>query len=142
MEGAPDRARPRHRKTDRYMQLEIEIKAEDGRYVVIPRGEVDLVTQAQLKEVINELVVAGNVDIIVDLDETTFLDSTGLGALIGARRKTHAFMGSFAIVCTQERLLKLFRITSLDKVFAIRDTRSEALARPERAERLQDGQPA
>jgi anti-sigma B factor antagonist len=124
------------------MQLEIEIKAEDGRYVVIPRGEVDLVTQAQLKEVINELVVAGNVDIIVDLDETTFLDSTGLGALSGARRKTHAFMGSFAIVCTQERLLKLFRITSLDKVFAIRDTRSEALARPERAERLQDGQPA
>ena len=124
------------------MQLEIEIKAEDGRYVVIPRGEVDLVTQAQLKEAINELVVGGNVDIIVDLDETTFLDSTGLGALIGARRKTHAFMGSFAIVCTQERLLKIFRITSLDKVFAIRDTRSEALARPERAEKLQDGQPA
>ena len=123
-------------------QLEIEIKAEDGRYVVIPRGEVDLVTQAQLKEAINELVVGGNVDIIVDLDETTFLDSTGLGALIGARRKTHAFMGSFAIVCTQERLLKLFRITSLDKVFAIRDTRSEALARPEHAEKLQDGQPA
>ena len=115
-------------------QLEIEIKVEDGRYVVIPRGEVDLVTQAQLKEAINELVVGGNVDIIVDLEETTFLDSTGLGALIGARRKTHAFMGSFAIVCTQERMLKLFRITSLDKVFAIRETRAEALARPERAE--------
>ena len=115
-------------------QLEIEIKVEDGRYVVIPRGEVDLVTQAQLKEAINELVVGGNVDIIVDLDETTFLDSTGLGALIGARRKTHAFMGSFAIVCTQERMLKLFRITSLDKVFAICDSRAEALARPERAE--------
>jgi len=126
------------------MQLEIEIKAEDGRYVVIPRGEVDLVTQVQLKEAINDLVVAGNVDIIVDLDETTFLDSTGLGALIGARRKTHAFMGSFAIVCNQERMLKLFRITSLDKVFAIRETRSDALARPERAEQLnlQDGQPA
>jgi anti-sigma B factor antagonist len=126
------------------MQLEIEIKAEDGRYVVIPRGEVDLVTQVQLKEAINDLVVAGNVDIIVDLDETTFLDSTGLGALIGARRKTHAFMGSFAIVCNQERMLKLFRITSLDKVFAIRETRRDALARPERAEQLnlQDGQPA
>ena len=123
------------------MQLEIEIKAEDGRYVVTPRGEVDLVSQIQLKEAINELVVAGHVDIIVDLDETTFLDSTGLGALIGARRKTHAFMGSFAIVCTKERLLKLFRITSLDKVFAIHATRADALARPERAEALdlQDG---
>jgi anti-sigma B factor antagonist len=123
------------------MQLEIEIKADQGRYVVIPRGEVDLVTQTQLKEAINELVVAGHVDIIVDLEETTFLDSTGLGALIGARRKTHTFMGSFAIVCTQERLLKLFRITSLDKVFAIHETREAALAKPERAEQLdlQDG---
>jgi anti-sigma B factor antagonist len=123
------------------MQLEIEIKAENGRYVVTPRGEVDLVSQIQLKEAINELVVAGHVDIVVDLDETTFLDSTGLGALIGARRKTHAFMGSFAIVCTKERLLKLFRITSLDKVFAIHATRADALARPERAEALdlQDG---
>ena len=116
-------------------QLEIEIKVEDGRYVVIPRGEVDLVTQAQLKEAINELVVGGNVDIIVDLDETTFLDSTGLGALIGARRKTHAFMGSFAIVLHPGAdAQQLFRITSLDKVFAIRDSRAEALARPERAE--------
>jgi anti-sigma B factor antagonist len=134
MEGAHGDERSPSMTEDLYMQLEIEIKAEDGRYVVIPRGEVDLVTQAQLKEAINELVVGGNVDIIVDLDETTFLDSTGLGALIGARRKTHAFMGSFAIVCTQERMLKLFRITSLDKVFAIRDSRAEALARPERAE--------
>ena len=101
------------------MQLEIEIRPDRGRHVVIPRGELDLVTQSQLKEAINELVVAGHVDLVVDLDETSFMDSTGLGALIGARRKTHAFKGSFAIVCSQERLLKLFRITSLDKVFAI-----------------------
>lgn len=101
------------------MQLEIEIRPDRGRHVVIPRGELDLVTQSQLKEAINELVVTGHVHLVVDLDETTFMDSTGLGALIGARRKTHAFMGSFAIVCSQERMLKLFRITSLDKVFAI-----------------------
>lgn len=101
------------------MELEIEVRAEPGRHVVIPRGELDLVSQNQLREVINDLVVNGHVDIVVDLDETTFLDSTGLGALIGARRKTHAFMGSFAIVCSNERLLRLFRITSLDKVFTI-----------------------
>lgn len=103
------------------MQLEIEVRAERGHHVVIPRGEIDLVSQAQLKEVINNLVVAGNVHLVVDLDEVTFLDSTALGALIGARRKTHAFRGSFSLVCNNERILKLFRITSLDKVFMIRD---------------------
>lgn len=120
------------------MQLEIEVRPEEGRYVVIPRGEIDLVTQSRLKETINELVVQGHVDIVIDLEETTFLDSTGLGALIGARRKTHAFKGSFALVCTQERLLKLFRITSLNKVFAIHDSLPAALAAPEHPEGLVD----
>jgi anti-sigma B factor antagonist len=120
------------------MELEIEVRPEQGRYVVIPRGEIDLVTQSRLKDTINELVVQGHVDIVVDLEETTFLDSTGLGALIGARRKTHAFMGSFALVCTQERMLKLFRITSLNKVFAIHDSLAAALEAPERPEGLVD----
>jgi anti-sigma B factor antagonist len=120
------------------MQLDIEIKADRGRHLVIPKGEVDLVTQVQVKEAISDLVLHGHVDIVIDLDQTTFMDSTGLGALIGARRKTHAFKGSFAIVCTQERLLKLFRITSLDKVFAIHASRDEALSSTPRPEELPD----
>jgi anti-sigma B factor antagonist len=105
------------------MQLEIETAHEHGRAVVTPRGEIDLVTQLQLKQHINELVVNGHVDIVVDLNETTFLDSTGLGALIGARRQTHAFKGSFAVVCVHERILKLFRITGIEKFIPVYESR-------------------
>lgn len=105
------------------MQLEIETTQENGRWVVTPRGEIDLVTQLQLKQVINDLVVDGKVDIVVDLNETTFLDSTGLGALIGARRQTHAFKGSFAVVCVHERILKLFRITGIEKFIPVYESR-------------------
>lgn len=112
------------------MLLDIEVIADRGRQVVVPRGEIDLVSQSRLKDVINDLVVAREVDIVIDLEETTFLDSTGLGALIGARRKTHAFRGSFALVCTQPNLLKVFRITSLDKVFAIYPDREAAVSAP------------
>ncbi|HET9859124.1 MAG TPA: STAS domain-containing protein [Nocardioidaceae bacterium] len=101
------------------MQLEIDVRPDAGRHIITPRGEIDLATQGQLKAVIEDLVVAGHVDLVLDLDQTTFLDSTGLGVLIGARRKAHAFKGSFAIVCSRRELLKLFRITSLDKVFTI-----------------------
>ncbi len=110
--------------------LEISTHVEHGRTVITPRGEIDLVSQAALKKVINDLVVDGHVDLVVDLGDTTFLDSTALGALIGARRLTHAFKGSFALVCAEERLLKLFRITSLDKFFAIHESRDALFGRP------------
>lgn len=101
------------------MRLEIDSTTFHGRTVVTPRGEIDLVSQADLKRFISDLVVDGQVHLVLDLNQTTFLDSTGLGALISARRQTHTVHGSFAIVCDQPRLLKLFRIVSLDKVFTI-----------------------
>lgn len=101
------------------MRLDIESAVVRGRTVVTPRGEIDLVSQADLKRFITDLVVDGQVHLVVDLNQTTFLDSTGLGALISARRQTHTVHGSFVIVCDQPRLLKLFRIVSLDKVFTI-----------------------
>ena len=126
------------------MKLEIHTHVEHGRTVITPHGEIDLVSQAELKKVINDLVVEGDVDLVVDLGETTFLDSTALGALIGARRLTHTFRGSFALVCAEERLLKLFRITSLDKFFTIRETRAALFAslEPDEGEHLPEGQPA
>lgn len=112
------------------MQLEIESAVVGDRTVVTPRGEIDLVSQLQLKQFIHDLVVTGQVHLVVDLTQTTFLDSTGLGALIGARRMTHAFKGSFALVCPNDRILKIFRITSLDKLFAIHTTFDELADTP------------
>ena len=106
------------------MKLEIHTHVEHGRTVITPCGEIDLVSQVDLKQLISDLVVDGHVDLVVDLGETTFLDSTALGALIAARRMTHTFKGSFALICAEDRLLKLFRITSLDKFFTIHESRA------------------
>lgn len=125
------------------MKLEIHTHLEHGRTVITPCGEIDLVSQAELKKLINDLVVDGHIDLVVDLGETTFLDSTALGALIGARRVTHTFKGSFALVCAEERLLKLFRITSLDKFFTIHESRAALFANlePDEDGCLAEGQP-
>jgi anti-sigma B factor antagonist len=124
--------------------LEIHTHVEHGHTVITPRGEIDLVSQSDLKKLVNDLVVEGQVDLVVDLGETTFLDSTALGALIGARRLTHTFKGSFALICAEERLLKLFRITSLDKFFAIHESRASLFANlePDGVGQLAEGQPA
>jgi|tagenome__1003787_1003787.scaffolds.fasta_scaffold18470462_1 anti-sigma B factor antagonist len=112
------------------MDFDIAIRHDNGYAVITPRGEIDLATNPLLRQAIDDLVVAGDIHIVVDLTETEFIDSTGLGALIGGRRKTHTFRGSFALVCGEEQLLKLFRITGLDKVFQIHLTLLEATSRP------------
>lgn len=92
---------------------------ERGRSVLAPRGELDLATNQAFVKAVTEALDAGQVHLVVDLTDTTFLDSTALGTLISARRRAHAQRGSFVIVCRDARLLRLFEITSLDKVFTI-----------------------
>ncbi|CAA9391379.1 MAG: hypothetical protein AVDCRST_MAG60-1555 [uncultured Nocardioides sp.] len=101
------------------VQLIVDTRSAHGYTVVTPRGEIDLSTVDTFRDVLNELLIEGRVNLLVDLDETTFFDSLGFGALVGARRKAQAFNGSLGIVCSNSRLLRLFEITALDRVFLI-----------------------
>jgi anti-sigma B factor antagonist len=108
--------------------LGLAVSTDTNRTVVTVTGEIDLATQGQLRAELNELVVAGQVDLVLDLSGVTFVDSTGLGALIGTRRRVHAFHGSLTLVIPDESVMKVFTITGLEKVFTIHDTLEAALA--------------
>ena len=110
------------------MHLQIDVTRIGGYTVVSPQGEIDFATGPQLKDALTELLVAGEVNLVVDLLAVDFIESTGLGALIGGRRRAHALKGSLVLVCTEEQMLKIFRITGLDKVFTIHDTVEAATA--------------
>ena len=62
------------------------------------------------------------------MDKVEFLDSTGLGVLVGGLKRVRAHDGSLDLVCTRERILKIFRITGLTKVFGIHETVDQAIA--------------
>ena len=66
--------------------------------------------------------------LVVDLQGVTFMDSTGLGVLVGRLKLVRVQDGTLKLVCTSERILKVFAITGLDKVFQIFDSIDEALA--------------
>ena len=104
------------------MHLQIDVTRIDGHTVVSPHGEIDFATGPQLKDAITELLVAGEVHLVIDLLDVDFIESTGLGVLIGGRRRAHALKGSLVLVCTEQQMLKIFRITGLDKVFTIHET--------------------
>ncbi len=99
----------------------LEIKAEKvGDYVVLKlSGEVDVYTAPQLREEIIGRVDGGEHDIVVDLEKVDFLDSTGLGVLVGGLKRVKPHNGSLSLICNQEKILRIFRITGLTKVFPI-----------------------
>jgi anti-sigma B factor antagonist len=100
----------------------------DGeRHVLAVRGEIDLFTAPELKQVLAESIEAGRVRIVVDLTDTTFLDSTALGVLIGAVKRLRSRDGALAIVNIDENIAKTFEITGLDQIFTIVPTREEAV---------------
>jgi anti-sigma B factor antagonist len=91
-------------------------------------GEVDAYTAPMLREQIRELTAKGAVHLIADLSQVDFLDSTGLGALIGGLKRLREAGGSLTLVIVAPRILRLFQITGLTKVLAIHPTVAEAIA--------------
>ena len=100
---------------------------DEERHVLAVRGEIDLFTAPELKQVLAESIEAGRVRIIVDLTDTTFLDSTALGVLIGAVKRLRSRDGALAIVNIDDNISKTFEITGLDQIFTIVPTRDEAI---------------
>ena len=66
-------------------------------------------------------------DLIVDLTAVGFMDSTGLGVLVGALKKVRTLGGDLRLVINQEKILQVFRITALTQVFTIHSSIDEAL---------------
>lgn len=108
------------------MELEITTELTDGRCVMTLAGEVDIYTAPRLKESLVEQIEGGCRDIVVDLEGVGFIDSSGLGVLVGGLRRAKESSGSIRLVCSRDNVLKIFRITGLDKVFPIFETIEEA----------------
>jgi len=110
------------------VDLTLSTRSENGRTIVEVAGEIDVYTAPRLREQLAELVDSGRYDIVVDMSGVEFLDSTGLGVLVGGLKRVRTHDGSLHLVCTQERILKIFRITGLTKVFPIHETVEAAVA--------------
>lgn len=110
------------------MDLTLATREVGGKTIVAVGGEIDVYTAPKLRDMITELVGNGVYDIVVDMEAVEFLDSTGLGVLVGGLKKVRAHDGSLHLICNQDRLLKIFRITGLAKVFVIHDSADAALA--------------
>lgn len=109
------------------MEVSVSSRQSGDRTVVHVAGEIDVYTAPTLREELAGLVDDGTTDIVVDLTEVSFMDSTGLGVLVGALKRVRTTGGDLRLVIDQEKVLKVFRITALTQVFEIHPTLDEAL---------------
>lgn len=108
------------------MELDIATENAGASCTIVLNGEVDVYTSPRLRQQLNELIDGGCMNLVVDLQDLGFIDSSGLGVLVSALRKVKEQGGTLRLVCAKESILKIFRITGLDKVFPLFTTVAEA----------------
>ena len=102
-------------------ELSIDLKTEDGGELLIfkLRGSLDLATSPTVRAALTDATEKGKRDLVVDLTQLEFLDSTGLGALIGAHRRATEHGGSLRLIVSEGPIARLLTITGLIRVFAV-----------------------
>jgi anti-sigma B factor antagonist len=91
-------------------------------------GEMDVYTSPKLRKQVADLAEDGVIHVIADLRGIDFLDSTGLGALVGGLKRLRIREGSLMIVTSGGRILKLFQITGLTHAFALHSCVMDAIS--------------
>jgi anti-anti-sigma factor len=106
--------------------LDITVRNERGVVIAAVTGEIDISTVAQLRERLYELADHGGT-LIVDLNQVTFIDSAGLGALVGTAQRAAERGGSLHAVCAQPQPRRLLWMTGVDKRIPLSATVAGAL---------------
>jgi anti-sigma B factor antagonist len=100
-----------------------------GWAVVTVGPALDIYTAPVLREQLIELLSSGHHRLVVDMDAVTFIDSTGLGVLVGTlKRVRHTEHGALRIVATCDPVLRLMRMTQLDTVFGRYESVGDAVS--------------
>ena len=109
------------------MQIAVETRA-DGVTLIRPAGRLDLLSAAEVKQCLVNAVAADQRRLVVDLAEVAFIDSSGLGALIGGLKAARLAGGDLRIARPADQARQVLELTTLDRVLRPYPTLEEALA--------------
>lgn len=121
--------------------LKIEVEHTDsGITICRPVGELDAFTVSQFRQTLAEL--ASSHRLLIDMSGVPFVDSAGLGALIGGIRRARELGGDVAVACNRPTLTRLLRTTGFDRIVTVAETIEEAAAALEPRDEENGGQTA
>jgi anti-anti-sigma factor len=100
----------------------------DGVTVLRLAGELDLLSVPRLRMRFADVVRRSEGDVVLDMGDVTFIDSTGLAAMLNALRRLTRARRRLVVACADGPVLRMLRLTRLDGTFVVRDTADQALA--------------
>ena len=110
------------------MDIKVNVReAQVDTYVVDLNGEIDVYTSPKVKDAIGDLIDKGHYNLVINLEKVRYIDSTGLGVLIGGLKRVREHGGTVNLVCTNPQIKKIFDITGLVKIFGIYDDEDAAM---------------
>jgi anti-sigma B factor antagonist len=104
--------------------LDIKVEVRDGYTICRPQGELDAFTVSQFRQSLADL--ASSSRLVIDLSGVPFVDSAGLGALIGGIRRARELGGDVAVACNRPPLVRLLRTTGFDRIVTVAETVEDA----------------
>ena len=102
-------------------EFEVTVSENPGVPVLAVRGEIDVASAPEFHASLSDLIGQGSEIVMVDLSEVSFIDSSGLGALVGAEKEMRGAGHELRLVVTQPQIMRLLELTGLDQVFTVRD---------------------
>lgn len=109
------------------MDLLISVRTDGIVPIIDLSGEVDAYTSARFREAMVELIESGEANLVISMIKVEYIDSSGLGALVGGLKRSTERGGRIVIVCDNPQIRKVFEITGLEKVFPLYDSEADAV---------------
>jgi anti-sigma B factor antagonist len=110
------------------MDLTVDVRVDGNRAIVSPAGDIDAYTAPKLREELTKVTDSGCSRIYVNLEFVEFIDSTGLGVLIGGLKRMRNRNGDLELVSSSDEILRLLDLTGLSRTFRVHDRLENALA--------------
>jgi anti-sigma B factor antagonist len=124
---SPTPATPGPHRPDGHPLLSIDSALDGPLATLSATGEIDLATVGHLRTAFDDCLEQGAVDLTIDLDGVSYIDSAGLGFVVSAHKRVLANAGSLVVRCSQPRVLQLFEITRLTGLLTIVGTEDDLL---------------
>lgn len=109
--------------------MEISQREKDAITILDIQGEIDLYNAPEIKDIIQKLIEAQKYNVIINLEKVSYIDSSGIGAMISSLSNLKKYQGGLKIINVYASVKKVFELTKLTSFFEIYESEGEALAK-------------